>query len=72
MEKLETLLEKHHTEWQIIQFIKANVDDYHQISTADFLKCYNVRTMLRWRNVGHKSISKLAEVFDKEGLSLKY
>jgi hypothetical protein len=72
MEKLETLLEKHHTEWQIISFIKANVDDYHQITTADFLKSYSVRTMLGWRNVGDKSMLKLAEVFDKEDLSMKY
>ena len=54
MGELKTLLEKHHAEWQIILFIKANVADYHQINTADFLRCYNVRTMLTWRNVGHK------------------
>ena len=72
MEKLETFLEKKHAEWNIILFIKANLDNYHEITTEAFLKSYSVRTILGWRNVGNKSILKLAGLFDKEGLSLRY
>ncbi|OKS89665.1 hypothetical protein [Mucilaginibacter polytrichastri] len=72
MEKLNTVLEKHGAEWKIIMFLKANVDNYHEITMAEFIDSYSVRTMLRWRKFGYKSISKLAEVFDKEDFSLHY
>lgn len=72
MEKLETLLVRHNVEWQVVNFLKCYVKDYYNISTDDFINTYTVREILGWRKVGHKTVMKLAEIFDKEGLSLRY
>lgn len=72
MEKLEALLDRHNVEWQVVNFLKYYVKDYYNISTDDFIKTYTVREILGWRKVGNKTVMKLADIFDKEGLSLRY
>lgn len=72
MEKLETLLDRHKVEWQVVNFLKYYVKDYYNISTDDFINTYTVREILGWRKVGQKTVMKLADIFDKEGLSLRY
>lgn len=72
MEKLETLLDRHNVEWQVVNFLKYYVKDYYNISTDDFINTYTVREILGWRKVGNKTVMKLADIFDKEGLSLRY
>jgi hypothetical protein len=72
MEKLETLLARHNVEWQVVNFLKYYVKDYYNISTDDFINTYTVREILGWRKVGQKTVMKLADIFDKEGLSLRY
>ena len=66
------LEEKHDVEWRVKMCVKANVPDYNLITTEDFITNYNVRQMLKWRNFGNVYLSKLAEVFDKEKLSLRF
>lgn len=72
MEKLETLLDRHNVEWQVVNFLKCYVKGYYNISTDDFINTYTVREILGWRKVGQKTVMKLADIFDKEGLSLRY
>ncbi len=72
MEKLETLLDRHNVEWQVVNFLKYYVKDYYNISTDDFINTYTVREILGWRKVGQKTVMKLADIFDKEGLTLRY
>lgn len=72
MEKLEALLDRHNVEWQVVNFLKYYVKDYYNISTDDFINTYTVREILGWRKVGKKTVMKLADIFDKEGLSLRY
>jgi hypothetical protein len=72
MEKLETLLDRHNVEWQVVNFLKYYVKDYYNISTDDFINTYTVREILGWRKVGQKTVMKLADIFDMEGLSLRY
>jgi hypothetical protein len=72
MAKFKTLLNNHNVEWEMQRLFKANVEDFNNISTEDFIKSYNVRQILEWKKVGNKTLLKLVEIFDKEGFSLRY
>lgn len=73
MEKLKYLLEeKHGLEWDVLRFLKRWVDDYNTITGEDFLHLFTVRQMLNWPKMGIKTITKLAEALEKEGLYLRF
>ena len=72
MAKFKTLLNNHNVEWEMQRLFKANVKDFFNTSTEDFIKSYNVRQILGWNKVGNRTLAKLVEIFDKEGLPLLY